>query len=379
MKTKLTQSLALIIILVFMPNQTNAAEYQPSNKKMACKVIEAPDIFNRRVIKLLKYLSVTWDGQCKSGFASGHGKLEWFANSKWHKGGLKFWIERFSKDHGMLLKEGEKIGIVQSNQIQIKIRIHSNGNVLCEKNSSYRGIRVDIPYKLDARQKVVINNILSISERFAWRECPIVVYKNNTKKIKLSNVDVDIYQNKNKVATARSYDKREGGHHWFEYSPIAANKSASDARDIIYSAYDLYLKKQKQAKKEERKKQILAQQEKKKQMKKHLIEKYKIESWIKIESLGKNPFRFEGKTIGIRGTLNQMKSRTEGLFSEGFFGYFIVSDIPKKLIIPEQTILIFGKVLGNIETSTRFGKTSLPHLKFIGMYVCENYNCSDIL
>ena len=62
-----------------------------------------------------------------------------------------------------------------------------------------------------------------------------------------------------------------------------------------------------------------------------------------------------------------------GLFSDPKISFsvsmqYIVSGIPSEVAIPNREFVILGRVLGNMEISTRRGKIMLPHLHFVGMY-----------
>ena len=123
------------------------------------------------------------------------------------------------------------------------------------------------------------------------------------------------------------------------------------------------------------------QQEVRKRLK-EFVDKNGVKEWVSLEKLSTNPFVYEGKTIGVVIRFYKMLSATQGVFGGRDFGLpaIVVSDIPKGLFTFEASVVLAGRVMGNIETQLPLlGKMMVPHLKFVGVHFCKNWSCSDIL
>lgn len=115
---------------------------------------------------------------------------------------------------------------------------------------------------------------------------------------------------------------------------------------------------------------------------KEFVDRNGVKEWVSLKGLSANPFIYEGKIIGVVIRFHQMLSATQGLFGGEDFGLpaIVVSDIPRGLFTSEAKVVLAGRVLGNIETKLPLlGTMIVPHLKFIGVHLCKDWGCTDIL
>jgi hypothetical protein len=59
--------------------------------------------------------------------------------------------------------------------------------------------------------------------------------------------------------------------------------------------------------------------------------------------------------------------------------FIVVSDIPKGMFTKSTQVVLAGSVLGKTELKMGFGSLSVPHLKFVGAYLCKDWGCADII
>jgi hypothetical protein len=92
-----------------------------------------------------------------------------------------------------------------------------------------------------------------------------------------------------------------------------------------------------------------------------------------------NPFQFEGRNVSVYAVFDTMISRNQAIFRVGG-SYIAVSNFPSTQFSSSAVTLLAGRVLGR--TNLQFpilGVTSVPHLSFIGVHVCPDTACSDVL
>lgn len=131
----------------------------------------------------------------------------------------------------------------------------------------------------------------------------------------------------------------------------------------------------------EREQQEKEREEVKKRLK-EFVDKNGVKEWVSLKKLSANPFVYEGKTVGIVVRFFKMLSATQGVFGGEDFGLpaIVVSDVPRGLFTSEASVVLAGRVLGNIETQLPLlGKMMVPHLKFVGVHLCKDWGCRDIL
>ena len=304
--------------------------------------------------------SANWDGKCMNGLAHGEGTLVWSAE------GIQYLTETFSKESGLILSLGKRTGVVRNDQVQL---------TLLKCIDSYRSVRANLSTELNGTSSEVIRAVLSMAEQFAWTKCP---YRTREGTIDRSNVNVDIYQNQTKIEHARSYPtstwKDDGSRVWRgQYDPT------SSAGSIWSKAVSYYRKEAKRRREirelEERRLRETHEKEKKERLRTDLMNRFGVDEWIHVSAgkLHANPFLFEGKAVVVKGYLKQMRTRTLGVFSDansifGSTGLYIVSEIQNHASISTGGVVIFGRVIGNMELTTTEGEVLIPHLQFLGMY-----------
>ncbi len=92
-----------------------------------------------------------------------------------------------------------------------------------------------------------------------------------------------------------------------------------------------------------------------------------------------NPFQFEGRNVSVYAVFHTMISRNQAIFRVGG-SYIAVSNFPSTQFSGTAFTLLAGRVLGrtNIQLPV-LGMTSVPHLSYIGVHVCPDAQCSDVI
>lgn len=105
------------------------------------------------------------------------------------------------------------------------------------------------------------------------------------------------------------------------------------------------------------------------------VRRHNIAEWVDQEKLIANPFAYQGKTVGLLTRFDHMLTSSSALV-----GQFVFADIPNNTFTTRAQVLIAGRVLGNTEVKLPVvGPTLLPHLKFVGVHICEQDKCAEIL
>ncbi len=109
-------------------------------------------------------------------------------------------------------------------------------------------------------------------------------------------------------------------------------------------------------------------------------ERYEVADLLSCNALATNPYTFEGKVVAVYGAFDSMVARDKGVFSSGECG-FSVSSIPSGTFGTRRWyVLIAGKVLGQTEVKVPLlGAIQVPHLRFVGVHICQEEKCTDIL
>lgn len=98
------------------------------------------------------------------------------------------------------------------------------------------------------------------------------------------------------------------------------------------------------------------------------VHRYGIQEMIDANSLRVNPFVYQGKTVAIHTNFERMVSPDTGLFADG---NIMVSGLPRDLFRARNIVVLVGRVTGTTQ--------GVPQLKFIGVHLCKDYGCSDLL
>lgn len=111
---------------------------------------------------------------------------------------------------------------------------------------------------------------------------------------------------------------------------------------------------------------------------------HRADDAVSCESLERNPFAMEGKTVVMRLRFEQMIAKDQAVLVTGnFWGggcAVLVSGVPQGTFSTQRVeVLLAGKVLGNTKVSLGPVTLQVPHLRFGGHYVCKAENCADII
>lgn len=107
---------------------------------------------------------------------------------------------------------------------------------------------------------------------------------------------------------------------------------------------------------------------------------HRADEAVSCESLSRNPFAMEGKTVVMRLEFEQMMAKDQGVLRWGGQCAVLVSGIPHGTFSTQRVEVLFaGKVLGNAKVSLGPVTLQVPHLRFGGLYVCKAENCADII
>lgn len=120
-----------------------------------------------------------------------------------------------------------------------------------------------------------------------------------------------------------------------------------------------------------------------KEKRNEFVKKNSVEEWPDISEFSVNPFIYEGKIVALRVSFREMQTATQGIFAD-LIGMgsqlYVVSDIPKGMFKESGTLVLAGKVLGKTELQVPLlGLMRVPHLKFVGIHYCQDYDCNDII
>lgn len=127
----------------------------------------------------------------------------------------------------------------------------------------------------------------------------------------------------------------------------------------------------------EKKQKIDAEQEVIRKRRAEFNKKYKVQHWVTAKRLGTNPFVYEGEVVAIVTYFNNMVAADEAIFGNADA---VVSSVPRKLFQDKVPVVLAGKVVGKKAIKTPVGgELVLPYLKFIGVHVCKDWNCKDML
>ncbi len=108
-----------------------------------------------------------------------------------------------------------------------------------------------------------------------------------------------------------------------------------------------------------------------------------IQQWVEIRELAANPYRYQGKVVGIRATFSGMLSEHEAMFVFGgdWIGggiAFTATSVPSTLFQGNEALILGIKVAGikAIKTTTG-GEANLPTGEYVGSYRCVQAGCAE--
>jgi hypothetical protein len=104
-------------------------------------------------------------------------------------------------------------------------------------------------------------------------------------------------------------------------------------------------------------------------------------SLVACTELDRNAVAREGKVVMLRVVYDSMLERNRGLFTSGDVGDqcgVVASGIaPQTADSKAQWVLLFGRVEGRLTIPGRFGARPIPHIRFVGVHVCEDSQCAE--
>lgn len=374
---------AALFISLFLVENTNIEAVEPNwiITDKGCKVWNPNPQPNE---------SVTWSGECVDGKANGNGILTWYKNR------IEFSRNIMTTKNGNLMVNGILTGKVEPSSVVFSI-------FECNKIFSYRGIVGVVDKEIDLSRHHVALHILEKAAQFAREVCPM--------KDNFSNIDVVLYQGdikefreyeykqgakhpsdsykrmdekyKDEVVQARNYDKDKLT--WSEYNnkPLQKRRSEEKAKydAIVKTLQEEKSRREMEARRAEAELKMEARRAEEERKKQEIRKRYNefvkkngVQAWPSGNELSANPFVYEGKTVAIKAEFKEMLTPTQGIFDG-----FVVSNIPKGLFTARGTdVVLAGRVIGKTEVKMGL-EMSVPHLKFVGVHFCKNYDCSDIL
>jgi hypothetical protein len=329
--------------------------------------------------------SIRWSGECIDGKAEGNGILQFYKNG----------IERsryiMTTKNGSLMVKGVMTARVDPSLLDF---ILSD----CDKISSYRHVIGVVDKEIDLSQGHVTFHILEKAAQFAMEKCP--------RKRPFSNIGVGLFQGDEKqrkeyeyikdtrdpwkpwelmrkifkdvVVSARNYEDDKLW--WREYR----NEALIERESKEKAYYDAQVEALREKAEKQRMEALRVEKERKRTEVRNrfneFIKKYGVKELPSPSALITNPFVYEGKTVAIVIDFIEMLTPTQGLFMNSEELPFVVSYIPKGLFTSKKRVLLAGQVLGKtIVKLSLYGEVSAPHLKFVGVHFCQNWDCSDII
>ena len=106
-----------------------------------------------------------------------------------------------------------------------------------------------------------------------------------------------------------------------------------------------------------------------------LLAKNSTRQWVSIESLSKNAFLWENKTIAVAVSLHNMLTRDTDIVAstDNNFERVFLSNITPEYFATHD-LFIIAKVAGKTEKNG----SVYTHLQYIDHYICESEKCYDL-
>lgn len=316
--------------------------------------------------------TIRWSGSCVDGKGHGEGVLEYF------KAGAPSSRRVLNGENGASMVEGREVVDIEGIAMSFELS-H------CDAMARYRAVDAFVTNQPNLVIGKVTRAILAEAGRFAQRECPV------DPDHAASNISVQIFQAET-LEAARQLEEESSGRSglkwavearnyshpeftWGEYN----NKVAKDAKRQLTAVYNKDVR--------ERQASVRAREADRKRMEEERAVKarakllfefttknglYEIVSSRKLAS---NPFVYEGKTVGVMTTFQNMITADRALFDN-----VVMSGVPRTLFTRRVYVFIAGKVLGNTSVKNELGgEVLVPHLRFVDVHFCTQKRCTDIL
>lgn len=321
-------------------------------------------------------LSVTWSGSCVGGKAEGAGQLNWYTD------GLLFATENLTGENGITMVAGNYNYKVSPSDVRLVLISTLDSDVEkftgtrakeCGDGHQYLNVYAFANRKLALWSDFVVGQITSQALVLAQTRCSEADVRRRALQVFIY-YEGDLppgkgYSQNIQVSTTYSNGQWRG-----------TNNAANNIWGTQNQKYQALLKKRnddrnQQAQNSRRAAEMQAENAKQERYN-AFIKKNSVSQFINTSGLEANPFIYEGKTIAAKMEFSEMLTADRGLFNG-----VVVSGLPSNLFSVKNTrVVLAGKVLGKISVKTPFGgEMSVPHLRFVGVHICANYACSDLV
>lgn len=312
--------------------------------------------------------TVTWSGGCVDGNAEGVGEIVWYAD------GIPAETRPVTGKNGLSMVAGKEAGKISPSDVHFEIR-H------CDSEGEWPLVLVFVKDGFALWAEKIHTRILYMAREFALASCQ--------RKNGVSNIKVAVYYKKHQSEVMLSkyrivpelrqihavYERKEWG---LYENPTKAAKDFLNPQKELYQALlkERNEARNQQAENSRREAEINAKNEARARYN-AFVKKNGVGQFIDSRALEANPFIYEGKTIAVQMEFSEMLTSDRASFNDRI----LVSGVPGNLFTARGTrVVLAGKVLGKTPIKTPFGgEVSVPHLRFIGVHLCTNFRCSDLV
>ena len=344
--------------------------------------------------------SITWSGECINGKAHGNGILVRYKNN------IEYSKTYCTTKNGLSMVNGYLTASVETSSYNFGISEDDKYN----RYTSSWAIEGVVNKDINLSYKPVADYIIEKAGHFALKNCSekgslqyvtILLYYEGDDNCAVSGA-LPLTNYKNFGSLKHDYVARNKriSEEDKEYNAKLKEKERLEQEEKARQQAELAEKKRLEEEKkrqemearerqeEERRRQEMAARKAKEEQERvevskrrdEFIKKNGVKEWPDISELSGNPFVYEGKIVALKAQFGTMQTATQGIFGVGDTPV-IVSDIPKGMFKEKGLIVILAsKIIGKTELQIPlFGLIQVPHLKFVGVHFCQDYNCNDII
>lgn len=315
--------------------------------------------------------TVTWSGNCVDGKAEGTGE------AVWHDDGIPKFTLPYTSENGLTMDAGK--GAYNFSQGDFKLELIQNRDSDIRKITGSRPTECgDIGYinvfafakrDLALWSDLVLYEISSQALNLVGARCTQAAIRSRSMQL-FVYFEGDLPPGKGyspNIQASLSFN----GQQWQRQSNAWANFSNPQLEK-----YQVLLRERNE---ERAQQEVKSRYEAKRKALDEVIKradafakKNGVSTYITANALRANPFAYQGKVVALQLDFSKMLTVDRGLFGSrapgmALMGDIIVSGIPRNLFTVSYTrVVLAAKVLGNTSLKTPFGKTSVPHLRFVG-------------
>lgn len=315
--------------------------------------------------------TAAWSGSCVGGKAEGTGEIVWYMD------GIPRQTWKLAGENGVTMVAGKETSNVSPNDARFEL-------ISCDQGiSGYRAIRAFVKKDFALwHQETVAIPVLNMAADFAQARCP-------TKK-GFDNITVGVYYegDQPQASSMQTGSVKEN----YQFRARSSNGKWGELDNRALRNWDQPQKQnyatllaRRQADTQMRERTTREAREREQVENAHrivrerynaFIKKNSVSQFIDTNALEANPFIYEGKIIAVEMRFSEMLTVDRAIF-EGI----LVSGVPGNLFTAKDTkVVLAGKVLGKTPIKTPFGgEMNVPHLRFVGVHICVNYACSDLV